>query len=289
MKKILVFGGSGFLGYYLVHELISRDYEVTIADIEKPNISNVKFIHCDITKDSDLKNVFKNKFDFVYNLAGFANLDDSVDQPINTIELNVTANMKIIEYCILKKIKRYYYASSSYAMSVKGSFYGISKLASEKIIEEYSRNNNFNFVIIRYGSVYSEMKYHNNYIFNLVSEAMKTGEINHHGNGEEYREYIHASDAARLSVDLLSTDNYNNSHIVLTGNYGIKRIELFEMIKEIFGKPIKIKLRNSNKNYNHYKYTPYSFQAVLSKKLSPNPQIDLGQGILECIRKIDGS
>ena len=35
MKKILVFGGYGFLGYYLVNELLKRDYEVTVADIEE--------------------------------------------------------------------------------------------------------------------------------------------------------------------------------------------------------------------------------------------------------------
>ena len=45
--------------------------------------------------------------------------------------------MNILEACVANNIKKFIYASSAYAMSNKGSFYGISKLASEKIIEEY--------------------------------------------------------------------------------------------------------------------------------------------------------
>ena len=51
------------------------------------------------------------------------------------------------------------------------------------------------------------------------------------------------------------------------------------------GNKLKINL-NSENDSNHYKFTPYSFQPSISKKLVPNPQIDLGQGILETIRYV---
>ena len=57
------------------------------------------------------------------------------------------------------------------------------------------------------------------------------------------------------------------------------------MISEILGDDITIKLLKSKKT-GHYKYTPYSFQPSISQKLLPNPQIDLGQGVLECIRNV---
>ncbi len=284
MKKVAVFGGSGFLGLYLSEELKRRGYDVTVADINKPKES-FNFIKCDIRNDSELEAVFSNSFDIVYNLAGLANIDEANRHPLKTMQLNVVSNVKIIDLCVKHNINRYLYASSAYAMSEKGSFYGISKLASEKITEEYEKKYGLVFNIIRYGSVYSERDFDNNYVYNLVKQAVTTREIVHFGDGEEQREYIHAADAAKLSVDILENDAYKNKHIILTGTQKIKRIDLFNMISEIIGDDITIKLLKSEKT-GHYKYTPYSFQPSISQKLLPNPQIDLGQGVLECIRNV---
>ncbi|MGB5498808.1 MAG: NAD-dependent epimerase/dehydratase family protein, partial [Maribacter sp.] len=78
MKKVLVFGGFGFLGFYLVKELLHRGYAVTVADIkESPELMReVDYIKCDISNQSEVEKVFESdKIDIVYNLAGFANLD----------------------------------------------------------------------------------------------------------------------------------------------------------------------------------------------------------------------
>ena len=284
MKKVAVFGGSGFLGLYLTEELERRGYDVTVVDINEPKGSS-NFIKCDITNDKDLEETFSNRYDIVYNLAGLANIDEANRHPLKTMQLNVVSNLKILDLCVKHKINRYLYASSAYAMSEKGSFYGISKLASEKITEEYEKKHGLTFNIIRYGSVYSEKEFDNNYIYNLVKQAVTTREIVHGGDGEEQREYIHAADAAKLSVDILENEEYKNKHIILTGTHKVKRVDLFNMICEILGDDITIKLLKSNKT-GHYKYTPYSFQPSISQKLLPNPQIDLGQGLLECIRNV---
>ena len=173
-------------------------------------------------------------------------------------------------------------------MSNKGSYYGISKLASEKIIEEYNKIHDLQFVILRYGSVYSERKHLNNYIYNLVENAVLEGEINHAGDGEEVREYIHAADAARLSVDVIESNEYNNIHVILTGTERIRRVELFQMIKEILNDKVQINLKGEHQ-VNHYKYTPYSFSPSVSKRLTANPHIDMGQGLLECIRFVNNN
>lgn len=75
MKNILVFGGNGFLGHYLVHELINRGYNVTVADlIDKKEYGDyISFIKCDILNREEVANVFnESKFDIIYNFAGFA-------------------------------------------------------------------------------------------------------------------------------------------------------------------------------------------------------------------------
>ena len=288
MKKVLVFGGFGFLGHYLVNELLNRGYEVTVADIHENEKleSNITYIKCDITSKENVENVFKNKqFDVVYNLAGFANLDTAVKYPIETIQLNVIGNMHILEQCVKNNISRFVYASSAYAMSNKGSFYGISKLASEKIVEEYLKKYSLPFTILRYGSVYSEKSYDNNYIYNLVKSAVLEGEINHNGDGNELREYIHAADASKLSVDVIESEDFKNLHVILTGNERMKRSDLFNMVKEILNDQVEIKYKNDG-YHNHYNFTPYSFEPSVSRKLSANPHIDMGQGLLECVRSV---
>ncbi len=290
-KNILVFGGYGFLGLYLVQELLKRGYRVTIADLHDKDIfsknhSYIKYIPCDISDQKQVEKVFlQGKYDTVYNLAGFANLDNAIKYPLKTIELNVIGNIHILNKCVEHGVKLFLYASSAYAMSHKGSFYGISKLASEKIVEEYNKKYNLQFVILRYGSVYSERKYDNNYIYNVVKKAVLEKTIEHGGDGNEVREYIHAADASRLSVDVIENNEYINRHIILTGSERMRRKELFEMINEILNNQIDISYKSSEYQ-NHYKYTPYSFEPSVSQKLVANPHIDMGQGLLECVRAV---
>jgi UDP-glucose 4-epimerase len=287
MKKILVFGGNGFLGQYLVNELVSRKYSVDVADIT--DIVGLKantFIKCNILDRLNIENIVcEGKYDIVYNLAGFANLDKAVHFPYETVNLNVLGNLNIMDACVKSGVKRFVFASSAYAMSNKGSFYGISKLASEKLIEEYQKRYALTFNILRYGSVYSELPFDNNYIYSLIEKAVKEKNIVHHGDGMELREYIHASDAAKLSADIIASNQFDNMHVILTGNEKMRRKELFELIKEILGDDMEIILKPDAESY-HYRYTPYSFDPSVSRKLVANPHIDMGQGILECIRAV---
>ena len=286
-KKVVVFGGSGFLGSYVAEELNERGYEVVIADIQKSKyVDRFKFEKVDIMDIEKIKKIVKN-VDFVYNFIAISNLDEAINKPIDTMSVNVMGNLNILEACKEANIKRFVYASSAYALSSNGSFYGISKQTSEKIIEEYQKRFGLNFTIIRYGSVYAERASHNNYIYNLIKKALKTGVLEYKGDGEDIREYIHAADAAKLSVDILENEEYRNEHIILTGIEKLKRKELLVMINEILGNKLKIK-NTESEYFGHYKITPYSYQhPTPGRKLVANPYIDMGQGLLECIKMID--
>lgn len=285
-ERVIVFGGSGFIGSYLMDELLKRGYDAFAADIHASSyIDTNRFLKCDIMQPQSVIDAVKGA-DVVYNCAGYANLDDAVMEPIKTVELNVVGNLNILEACRIHNIRRFVYASSAYAMSRKGSFYGISKLSSEKLTEEYYNRFSLNYTVIRYGSVYGERDFHNNYIYNLVKTAMRTGEINHNGDGEEIREYIHAADVAKLAVDVVENEEFIQGHIILTGVERMQRKELFQMINEMLGGKLEISMKSST-HCSHYKTTPYSFQPLKSKKLISNPYIDMGQGILECMYEIE--
>jgi UDP-glucose 4-epimerase len=221
----------------------------------------------------------------VYNFAGLADLDESVNQPKLTIEQNVIGNINILEACKSANIERYIYASSAYALSDRGSFYGISKLTSEKIIEEYQTRLNVPYSIIRYGSLYGERADRHNGMYIILRQALKEGVVKHRGDGEEVREFIHAADAAQLSVDIAESSEFVNQHIVLTGVERLKHKDLHSMIRDILPHPLEI-VYSDDQWEGHYQVTPYSFRPNRAKKLVPNPFIDLGQGLTECIEFI---
>jgi len=287
MKKVIIFGGSGFLGSYIADELSRRNYDVTIADLvpSKYLRANQKFITSNISDIQSIKEVIKGS-NIVYNFAAIADLDDAINRPLEAMNINVMGNLNILEACRdVGTIDRFIYASSAYALSEEGSFYGITKQTSEKITNEYYKRYGLKYTIIRYGSLYGERPSHNNYIYNLLKGAIISGKLEYKGDGQDLREYIHAADAAKLSVDVIEDTQYENEHIILTGIEKLKRIDLLTMINEIMQNRLKIEQIEDN-NFGHYKITPYSFHPTVAKKLVANPYIDLGQGLLECIQEI---
>lgn len=287
MKKVVIFGGSGFLGSYVADEFTRRNYEVVIADIApSPYLQpSQKFIRVNIMEMSEVTHAIQ-RADLVYNFVAIANLDEAIHKPINTFSINVMGNLNILEACRENgNVKRFIYASSAYALSSDGSFYGISKHSSEKLTEEYYKRYGLKYTVIRYGSLYGERSSHNNYIYNLLYDALDSGTLKYSGDGEDIREYIHAADAAKLSVDIIEDSQYENEHIILTGIEKLKRIDLLTMINEIMQNKLTI-TQHQTENMGHYRITPYAFHPSAAKKLVANPYIDLGQGLLECIQAI---
>jgi UDP-glucose 4-epimerase len=288
MKKVVVFGGSGFLGSYVVDELVERGYDVVVADLSKSLFvhGSATFWKCNILDIASVREALENhKPKIVYNFAALAAIDEACDKPVETMSLNVMGNLNILECCRELGMERFVYASSAYAVNTKGSFYGISKHTSEKLIEEYERRYSLGFTIIRYGSLYGERADGSNYIYAVLKRAIEEKKLTLKGAGDEEREYIHAIDAARLSVDVIESERYKNEHIILTGVEKLKRKDLLEMIKEILNHSVEIEQVEKSQE-GHYKITPYEFHPYMAKKLVANPYIDMGQGIVECVKSI---
>ena len=286
-KSAVVFGGSGFLGSYVVEELVERGWWVRIADLNSPH-EELKFgdyVFCDLNNKDSLAEVIPVETDVVYNYAGMSDLDEALNKPLLTMELNILGNLHILETCRKQKVRHFVYASSAYACSESGSFYGISKLSSEKIVEEYQNRYGLDYTIIRYGSLYGERADHRNGVYRLLRQALEKGEILHKGDGEEVREYIHAIDAAKLSADILMSKEFQNQHVMITGLELLKQKNLLKMIQEMCPNQVSVKM--TEKHYTgHYEVTPYSFRPMVARKLVANPFIDLGQGLVDCMLRI---
>jgi UDP-glucuronate 4-epimerase len=150
MKKILVTGAAGFIGYYLVKRLLERGNEVVgidninqyydvklkysrlketgicqneIADrksVQSTVYPLYRFIKMDLTERNEINNLFeKENFDVVCNLAAQAGVRYSIDHPFAYIDSNIVGYANILEACRQNKVGHFIYASSS-------SIYGLN-------------------------------------------------------------------------------------------------------------------------------------------------------------------
>ena len=288
-KKVLVVGGSGFLGSHVADELIEKGYEVTIFDQKKSTWinDNQKFIESDLL---DREHVIESieGFNFVIHFAGIADIGESKEKPLETIETNIIGTANLLEGCRKNKIERFIFASSVYVFSKYGSFYGKSKQACELLIEEYQNEFSLDYIHVRYGSLYGPRAQEWNGLKKYISEIIKNKQIDFSGNGEEKREYIHVKDAAIMTASLLESDEKNIA-VNITGHQVISTLDLFKLIFEVLQLEEKINLSKESNVVSHYKISPYSFQPKESKKLVPKKFIDIGQGVLEIIHEIEDS
>lgn len=285
--KVIVFGGSGFLGSHVVDVLYERGHEVVVFDIRpSPYLKNSdNMVVGDILDSRAVEYILKDA-DVVYNFAGIADIDKAKTNPLETVRQNIIGNTIILDACRINKIKRFLFASSVYVYSNSGSFYRTSKRSCEHIIEDYQKAYGLDFTIMRYGSLYGPRADEKNWIHSILKQALTEGRITREGDGEELREYIHVHDAARISVDMLD-EQHSNKHVMITGHHAIKIKDLLIMVREILNNKIEIKYVPSNEE-EHYEITPYSFSPKIAKKIISNSYLDLGQGILGVIDDVYG-
>mgnify|MGYP001336752337 CR=1 FL=1 len=284
--KILVVGGSGFLGSYVCDELSRKNHEVTILDKSKSFFlkNNQKQIIADINNAKKINHLLK-KIDYVYFFSGMSDLNECKTKPLETVTENIFSLVNFLKLCSANKIKRFVYASSIYVNSREGSFYKSSKLACESYIKEFYKAYRLNYTILRYGSIYGPRSDKRNGLFRILDNAIYKKKLIYDGSPDAVREYIHVNDAAKTSVDILST-KYKNQTLILTGQEPMKISELLKTIAEILNKKYKIIFKNKKNISGHYNLSPYSYEEDLNLKLRRNSYIDMGQGLIQLINFI---
>jgi len=285
MKKVIVFGGSGFLGSHVAGCLTKEGYEVTVYDIEEsPYLKKGQiFIKGDIMDKGKVEEAIAGK-DIVYNFAAIADIEEASDNPTETIAVNIMGTTNILEGCRKNKVERFVFASTVYVYSNLGTFYRSSKQSCELIIENYNKKYDLDFTVLRYGSLYGPRAGCKNSVHDFLKEALEKGKITRYGNGEEVREYIHVYDAAQLSVKILS-EEFRNQYAILSGHHQIKVKDLLLMIKEMMGNNIRLEFVEADCE-EHYDVTPYNFSPKLAKKISDFAHVDLGQGVLDLLNSM---
>jgi UDP-glucose 4-epimerase len=287
VARLLVTGGSGFLGSHLVDALVDRGHAVTVLD-RKPSRwlpRAVTLIETDLADRGALATAVEGA-DAVFHLAGFADLNAAKTQPLDTVHANILGTVHLLEAMRAHGVSRFLFASTAYVYSREGGFYRCSKQACESYIEEYARTFGLRYTVIRYGSLYGPRADASNGVYRLLRTAMVEGRLVYSGAPDDIREYIHVEDAARLSVEVLDPA-YEGQHVTLTGASPTRAADLFMMFQEILGRRVEVDYRHiEGPGSGHYAVTPYAFTPRPGKKLITTHYVDMGQGLLRMIEDL---
>jgi len=294
--RILVFGGSGFIGRAVISVLVKRGYNVFNYDITGPENAPsgiVQHYTGNVAHPMGVLEVVDHvRPDMVYNFAGLSHVETCVDNPLRAMRINVLGQASILnalwqemrnEPCFLI---RFIYASSLYVYARGDHPYTISKRAAESLTRWYCKNLFLSpYVILRYGTIYGPGADDYNSIYKLIKNALVTGVISYYGTGDEIRQYIHIKDVARLSADMLNGD-YDNQEVILTGAYPVKTRDMVNMLRDIMGSEYRVEFRNEP-TPDHYVVTPFAHEPNVAVTVPVGAAYDLAGGLLEVVRELD--
>ena len=120
----LVTGGAGFIGSHLAESLLAKEHQVTVVDNlasgrreNLPSHENLVFKNIDICDRSALQSCFDG-IDWVFHLAGLADIVPSIENPSAYFKANVEGTLNVLEFAHAAGVKRFVYAASSSSYGV---------------------------------------------------------------------------------------------------------------------------------------------------------------------------
>lgn len=264
--RILVTGGSGFIGSHLVNRLIDKGNIVTVLDnLERGDINflksndNLRFRYCDLRDYKNIEEYFKNQ-DIVIHLASkVGGIGTYLSKPYDVMQSNIQIDSNVLKCVIENNITKYFYASSAHVYpkelqtiinspNIKESdaypanpelTYGWAKLIGEKAVEAATvENENLNVAIARFIGIYGpnqDYKLETGSVIPVFSHrAIKYPEIpfNVWGTGKETRSYCFIDDA----LDCIETMILDLDNRQLVGPYNVgkdERVSIEEIARTV--------------------------------------------------------
>lgn len=271
---ILVIGGAGYIGSHVVKALLNRNMKVTVFDNlssgTKLNLfEKADFIEDDILNYEQILFAMKQNIDGIVLLAGKKAVGESMENPMKYALNNLSGVINVLNAMVEANVNKAIFSSSAsvygvpqyYPMDEKHpvnpmSFYGFTKLETEKLLQWYDQLKNIKFVSLRYFNAvgYDEdgdvkgLEENPQNLLPIVMEAAvgKRDKVKIFGNDYEtkdgtcIRDYIHVSDLGTAHAQALEyLDNGGESQILNLGtSLGSSVLEMILKTQEIIGKPI---------------------------------------------------
>ena len=220
-KKILIIGGTGFIGYYLSKRCLKKNWDVTSISTKKPKnnrfIKEVKYILCDITKKSLLNKRIKENYDFVVNLGGYVDHSNK----IKTYKSHYVGCKNLADFFIKKKLTTFVQMGSSIENGNQKSpqtvaklsdftkiksVYGKAKLKSSIYLLNLFKKKNFPVVIFRLYLVYGPGQDINRFLPIIINGCLKN-ETFATSHGKQKRDFIFIDDVINAIIKSLVIKN----------------------------------------------------------------------------------
>jgi UDP-glucose 4-epimerase len=325
INKILVFGAAGFMGTYLIDELLKQNYQITASDIsligEKYyQEKNIPYVHIDITNEDDFGKLKQDSYDTVIHLAATqpANVSEKNYDPKDYINVNVNGTLNILEFCRKNKVKKIIYASShrntqglwtninrpireedgrSIKYSGQYSMFSISESAAQDCVLHYQEEYGLKAIIFRLPPVYGYGP-HTEIFFDgkpiktgfqiFMENAMACKPLEVWGDGNVGRDIIYIKDVISAFVKAINNDKAHGLYNITSG----KRISLneeAETIAKVFwgdeSKPVIIEKPEKENNIDNFLYDI----SKAKRELDWDPQYSFEDMLYDFIKEGDNN
>ncbi|GGC75074.1 dTDP-glucose 4,6-dehydratase [Thalassobacillus devorans] len=226
--NILVTGGAGFIGRWVVARLLEDGHFVWVLDdlsngreenlkTLKDNLNFKQFIHGDIKDSKLITELFANKFDICYHLAASINVQDSIDDPHTTFLNDVVGTFNILEKCREQKTKLVFMSTCMVydrahneggiretAQIKPASPYAGSKIAAENIVLSYYHAYDLPVTVLRpfntYGP-YQKTGGEGGVVAIFLKNTLEGLPLSIYGDGSQTRDLLYVEDCARFVVE----------------------------------------------------------------------------------------
>jgi UDP-glucose 4-epimerase len=261
-SKVLVTGGSGFIGSHLIELLCKSDVQIDIIDFVEPSPKMAaphRYMKVDLVSYLSSSSCDLSRYDYIFHLAGNAHPFPSVENPVKDFNMNLNTTLLFLES--LKRIKERPKLINVSSAAVYGdpltfpikesdptvplSPYGVSKLAAENYVSVYSRLYGVSALSVRPFSIYGP-RLRKQVVFDLLTKLHAdphTLEV--YGDGKQMRDFLYVKDlvGAMLVVAAQGKGNGETYNIASGTSYSIQ--EVIDTMCGVLG--IKPDLRYSGK------------------------------------------